>query len=493
MRVSFASICFGVGMAAWLCMAVVPQPALAQPPPSKLAPILKDMTQQGPQFSAQELHEMGLEGLRMLLDWFFPETAKPVTREPPSQMVLELVSQLADDSFRLREEAAEKLYQLGSAAHTALLKAAESNDAEVRWRATRILRRWQMEREQDMARYGPALAVYLSGIKDKQRLEELAVRVRSVLEHSNGPPSGGRATLVSPFFAVLADPENAPLAARLKPLLDHPNPQVPVYVLNMLANYAGRYKDCPPLLLDALDASRTELILAAIGAAGHVPLGGTEEEVKRRLTRIFHGEDETLKFQVSRVLWSRFDDRQALEHLLAQVKKSSNEDMSRRYEAIGMLRDSRSRNKLLDAETVKKFVELMDPKDQNLRLMVAETLAWYGGEEVVRALIAMMGDTYQPVAQLAQRKLLEQPDKEMVRRLLASALEEAKKTEAKLAAEGNPNPVAIARQQALQKHIEGLLKLLGKPQGDSVKSAQPSAASRLRVVHPEGTGRDPVE
>jgi len=467
--------------------------ALAQPPPARLAPILKDMTQQGSQFSVDELHQLGLEGLRMLLDWLFPETAKPSTLEPPSKLVLELVSQLGDDSFRLRDEAAEKLYQLGSAAHAALLNATQSSDAEVRWRAIRILRRWQIEREQDMGRYGPALAVYLSGIKDKQRLDELVTRVRLVLERSNGPPVGGRATVIAQCLNALMVPENEAFAAELKPLLEHRSPQVAMYLINMVAGYGSRNQNCPPLLLDALDCTRTEVVSAAIGAAGHLPLGDRGEEVRRRLRRLFQGQEETLKFQSSCVLWSRFDDREALDYILAQVKKSSNEDIGRRYGAISLLRDPRNRDKQLDAETVEKFLELMDPKDQNLRLMVAETLSWYGGEEVIRALIPMMADTYQPIAQMARRKLLEHSDKQMVRRLLAAALEEARQLETKLAADPQQNAIPLARQKALQKHIEELQQLLGKAEGDSTKPAKKTEALQRRITLPDGSPGDPFE
>jgi len=459
--------------------------AWAQPPPARLAPILKDMTQQGAQFSADELHQMGLEGLRMLLDWLFPETAKPQTMQPPSKLVLELISQLGDDSFRLRDEAAEKLYQLGSAAHAALLNATQSDDAEVRWRATRILRRWQIEREQDMGRYGPALAVYLSAIKDKQRLDELVARVRMVLEHCNGPPIGGKATVIAQCLNALMAPENEAFAAQLKPLLEHRSPQVAVYLINMVASYGSRHQHCPPLLLDALDSARPEVLSAAIGAAGHLPLGNRSEEVRQRLRRLFQGQEETIKFQASRVLWARFDDREALDHILAQVNRSGNEDVGRRYEAISLLRDTRNRDKKLDAETVKKFLDLMDPKDQNLRLMVAETLSWYGGEEVIRALIPMMADTYQPIAQMARRKLLEHSDKQMVRRLLAAALEEARQLETKLAADPQQNAIPLARQQALRKNIEELQQLLGE--GDSAKPAKRTEALQRPITLPDGS------
>lgn len=66
-------------------------------------------------------------------------SAQGAEAKPPT--VTELIERLGDDSYKVRREAEEALRVQGSAATEALRKAAESHDdAEVKWRAKRLLR-----------------------------------------------------------------------------------------------------------------------------------------------------------------------------------------------------------------------------------------------------------------------------------------------------------------------------------------------------------------
>src|SRR5579872_6641580 len=61
-------------------------------------------------------------------------------KKPPTQQQIDAwIKQLGDDDFDKREEASKKLTEAGAAAEAALMKAAKSNDQEVRTRAEAIL------------------------------------------------------------------------------------------------------------------------------------------------------------------------------------------------------------------------------------------------------------------------------------------------------------------------------------------------------------------
>lgn len=60
-------------------------------------------------------------------------------KAPSQEEIQKLIQQLGDDSFTIREEATKKLITLGKAVVPAILKEIQSNDAEVKQRAERVL------------------------------------------------------------------------------------------------------------------------------------------------------------------------------------------------------------------------------------------------------------------------------------------------------------------------------------------------------------------
>jgi len=64
---------------------------------------------------------------------------------------------------------------------------------------------------------------------------------------------------------------------------------------------------------------------------------------------------------------------------------------------------------------------LLKDEDDNTRRMAALALSTYDGEEVVRSLIPLLADKYSIIPQELSGRLLEQSDKDMLRRLLTAA------------------------------------------------------------------------
>jgi hypothetical protein len=88
------------------------------------------------------------------------EDAKPAKSATPER-IAELISQLGNDEFTLRETAAEELTQIGLPAFAALEAAGKNPDREIRYRSLRIL---GLIRHEDMQR---RLEAFLAGKEDE--------------------------------------------------------------------------------------------------------------------------------------------------------------------------------------------------------------------------------------------------------------------------------------------------------------------------------------
>jgi len=405
----------GVALLAALLAAA---PALGQPPPAKIGPILSDMVTRGPQFRPHGLHALGLEGLTAVLDWLLPETAQPQVVDVPDNAIAALIVQLGHGNCRVRESATEKLYELGIAGQPALVEATHSADAEVSWRAARILRSWQAERNQDVSRYLPGFAVYLSGIHDKQRLQELGRRTRMVLEGGLG--NGGKIQVVRMCIVALSRPAKDEYTDVLVPLLKHQDVQVAVFLTQTVGAAALEVPgNCPALLLEALQSDRSEVVGSAINLTLQSGDGARAAEVQRRLLAVFHGSDQRLKLQACRPLIHVFNHEEAVDYILEQLR--NDKDKTRQYETVALLADPRNQKKTIHPKVLKALPALIESSDQNLRVMLINALGTYAGEDVVKVLIPLLGDQRIQVAQQAGQRLLAQSDRALVLRLLEEA------------------------------------------------------------------------
>ena len=64
---------------------------------------------------------------------------------------------------------------------------------------------------------------------------------------------------------------------------------------------------------------------------------------------------------------------------------------------------------------------MIKSNESNLRVQSVNALANYGGEDVAKALIPLLGDSLSSVSAAARRGLQNQPDRKMVRELLVAA------------------------------------------------------------------------
>jgi len=383
---------------------------------TKIDAVMAAMGAQRSGFDASELHAMGLEGLSAVLDRLLPDTARPGAVDVADETVERIIARLGDERFPVRESATRELVELGRAARPHLIEAAGHSDAEISWRARSILRKWEIEVKEDKSRFAAGFEVYCEGIQDERRIEELAKRARRVLE--SGAPNGARRQIVTACMGAVARHGDDRYTDLFRPLLEHEDVQVPVLVVRAVGA-AVRSRDCPALLLAALEDARRETVLEAMRWTAYCD-GPHRSDVRRLLVAIFEGDDEALKFQVAFPLMSVFDDPRAADYLLAQL---GSQDEQRRSQAFDWIGDSSNFGKPASVKLLDAVGPLLESPDHRIRRRALRTLAIYSGEEVVRRLIPMLADPNASIADEVVPRLQHQTDKEMLRRVLAEAAE----------------------------------------------------------------------
>lgn len=377
--------------------------------------VLADMLARKQRFEPEGLHAMGLDGLSALLDRLLPDTARAKNSGLSEQSVAQLIEQLGDDNYRLRESATEKLLELGAVVRAPLIRATRHDDAEIAWRARRILRRLQAEKNEDKGGYVAAFTVYVEEIKDGERIRELAERTRIALDR--GMPGGGRLGLLERCMMTVARSGKDEYSNLLKPLLKHEDPIVAVLVTRMIGS-ASDNRYFPALLLDALQHDRDEIVLAAISQTPNCWDKRRAPEVKRLLISIFEGDNEPLKFQACFPLMHGYYYRQAVDYLLEQTRSKNQQ---RRQRALSWIGDSCNLGKPADAKLLEALVPLLKSPDHSTRRMAVGALAIYSGEDVVQNLVPLLDDPKAVIATEVSYRLLHQRDKNMLRRLLTTA------------------------------------------------------------------------
>jgi HEAT repeat protein len=421
--------------------------ARAQPARQKVEQTLDDMAARGSQFPPERLMALGPEGFAAVFDWLLPETADAKPAEVPDDVARELIARLGDENYQVREAATRQLHQLGPGAQAAVLRAAASQDADVSWRAVRVLRSWEDARNQDVGRYVPAMSACLAQLRDPQRLTEIARRVQRTLELS--PPRGhSRDQIVRACIAALTRADDDRFLDPLRPLLDHQNARVGLLIVQAMSMALREQTSgtCPKLLLAALESPRSEIVQAAVDALPNCAKSPHAAEVRRRLTAAFEGPNERLKMRACRALLCIFDDPAALEHLLEQAGQT--QDRQRQYEAIGILADPRNRGKPAGPKLVKTLTDLIGRNDLgHMRVTLTTALGNYKGDDVLRALAGLLADNYQPVRDAAANRLREHDDRPAVLRALDATIQASKD----------------GKNQALERQAEQLLGELKQP------------------------------
>ena len=408
--------------------------------------VLQDMLVRGGQFPPERLLALGPEGFSAVLDRIFPETATVEEVEVADDVVTGLIAELGDENFQTREAATERLRALGPGARRAVMRAAQSADAEVSYRAVRVLRGWEQRRTEDMTRYVAAMAVVLPKVADAPRLEELARRVRAVLDL--GVPYGGKQQILRESIASLYRAKDNRYLNPLRPLLDHANAKVAVFCVQQVgyaiinvnrvvsvdartgrvlstSRSASVVPDMPPpwvpqILLAALESSDADVLLAAVSAVPRRAPSDMLVELRPRLTKAFGRENETLKLRACVPLIALFDDDDAIDFMLIQATQKDNP--TRRNEAVNLWPQFETPARPVPAKLLAGLTPLLKANEQPFsRQRAATILGGYAGGEVIAALVPLVADNYQPLAAEARRRLLQQPDKKAVRAALEAA------------------------------------------------------------------------
>jgi len=427
------------GLIALLAAVVLFLPARAggQQPGAQMRSILVSMLVRQQQFDPAELDAMGPAGMSALLDHLLPDTAEQQPSETPEHDVARLIRRLGDERYRVREEANEALLDMGPAIRPAVRAATASEDAEVSWRATCILRHWDSRKTEDKGRYAPALGSYLTRVKDDERLEEVARR--TLLALKDGMPSGGQLAVLQQCIMAVGRSGKDKLTDRLAPLLDHEDVRVAVLVTQLVGAASGN-DYFPALMLDALQSQRDEVVLQAISRAPNCWDDKRKLEVERRLIAIFEGDKEPLKFQACFPLMHDYRYAPATDYLLEQVGST---DKSRSVRAIGWLGDASNHGRPASQKLLEVFDPLLKSDDYSQRRAACRAVAIYSGEEVVKRLIPLLGDKKAAIATEVTYRLMHQKDKDMLRRLLAAA------------AKDDPNETVRKKAAELVKNLDG--------------------------------------
>lgn len=405
---------------------------------AEILSILDDMAAEGDQFRTERLHELGLPGLCALLDRLLPDTADPGRANESRGRVARLVQQLGDEAYAARQSAAEEVFRLGPVVKPVLLEAVRSADAEISWRATRILRRWEAENNRDGSKHAAAFAAYVRAIDDQPRLEELARRAKIALVA--GMPDDSRRELLLHCMSAVARSGEDRYCNVLEPLLRHEDVRVAVLVTETLGSESGdRY--CPAVVVRALEADRPEVVAAAIKCVSNCQDASRRGEVERLLIAVFRGDNQQLKFLASLPLLQDFTYREAVDYLLGQVRSG---DEEHREAALGLIGDSRNFGVPVSPEILAALRPMLRADSDRTRLTALRTLSIYAGEEVVKSLIPLLDDPNASLATEVGYRLQHQTDKAMLRRLLDSA------------AKNDPNEKIRRRAAAIVETLDGL-------------------------------------
>ncbi len=206
----------------------------------------------------------------------------------------------------------------------------------------------------------------------------------------------------------------------LAPLLRHEDVRVAVLVVDVVGAALDR-RYFPKLLFDALWADREEVVAAAVRWTPDCRDEQRAAAVERRLTALFEGDREELRFRAGFALMYGFDHPAASEYVFRQVQEGNKRRM---LQVIDRLADSGKRGRRPSESLLRIFRPLLKAEDPNIRRAAAGALAVYAGEEVVTSLMPLLDDSKARIATEVGYRLLQQRDQEMLRRVLRAAVKD---------------------------------------------------------------------
>jgi len=382
---------------------------------------LTAMELQGSAYNPKSLHELGTVGLAGVLDHFFPDTAAAVKKEvkPPEDEIKRLIGQLGSDEFKDRESATEQLIARGKPCRDLLVKAADSDDAEVRLRAQRILAAWEPKAGDIGDRGLGGFWNYAEGLRDGERLELVARRVMA--EFARGWPDGPKLHLLRLCVAGVAKGGHEASCDLLRPLVADKDIRIARFVTETTGSYKADDEFFPQLLVNALASDRDEVVQVAIRWTQNCRQSPRADEVRRAMRSIFDQRDEALKFQVCVPLIQEFDDPQAWVFLIEQTQSKT---PLRSASALSSLADAKHSGREPSAELLERLAGPLASPTLALRWGATKALGTHAGQTVIERLIPLLADAEQSVRDEAARCLVKQTDKSLLGAQLAAAAAE---------------------------------------------------------------------
>jgi hypothetical protein len=410
--------------------------------PIRIALLVDGMASRGSGFDAAELHALGTDGLAGVLNHLLPDTAPPappIKPETPEADVRRLIARLDADDFRAREQATQELIFRARGRRALIEAAAQSDSLEVRLRAERVLATWESRPAERLSAYLSGFWTYVEGLSDPERLELLARRTMKAFDQ--GMPEGDRLHLLRLCIAGVAHGRNDESCNILRPLIAHQDVRIATLVTETVGAYKTEPRFVPLLLVDALANDRQQVAEAAL----RFVLGAQDDKRRRpiqsALRAIFESGPEGLKFQACLPLIRDFQDADAWIYVLDQT---TSQDANRVRTAFNWIGDTKNCGQQPAGNFLKQLERSLADQGASQRRATVAVLGTFAGEAVVRKLITLLANNDQNVARQAESSLLGQPDRELVRRLLAES-------------------VAIGRDAAFQSHAQSLLTKLAQP------------------------------
>jgi HEAT repeat protein len=240
-----------------------------------------------------------------------------------------------------------------------------------------------------------------------------------VAELNRGWPEGRKLHHLRLCIAGLAKGANETSCEHLRPLIASKDPRIGKFVAETIGSYKSDERFFPPLLLDALESEREEVVQAAIRWTVGCRHTSRASEVQRALVGIFERGDEALKFQVSLPLIQEFDEADAWLHLIRETQSKA---PLRSAAALSSLADAKHTGREASRELIDKLTGLLDSPTLSLRWGATKALGTHDGPAVIDLLIPLLADSEQSVRDEAARCLVKQADKSLVAEQLRAAV-----------------------------------------------------------------------
>lgn len=387
--------------------------------PIQIALLVDNMASKGSGYDAQELHNLGVSGLAAVLDHLLPDTAPPAAPAPagpPEEAIRKLIAELDHDDFQTRERATAELAASGRSQRTLIEEAAASHKAEMALRAQRIIATWQARPQARLSAYLSGFWAYVEKIEDGKRLNLLAQRTLKAFEQ--GMPQGDRLHLLRLCLAGVAHGRDAGSCDLLRALIEHDDARVAVLAAETVGAYKTDASFFPTILIDALNSKRPAVVEAAMRFATGCSDERQREALRASLRNIFEKQSEALKFQACLPLTRDFHDSSAWIYVLEQTQSK---DANRARTACNWVGDTGTRGQPAPAGLAQALTPLLKSPSADLRRWTVQSLGSYSGEQVVRSLIPLLADDDDQVVRQVGASLRQQPDQNLVKRLVQAA------------------------------------------------------------------------